>query len=318
MALNQNPSTVSLDGHRVKEIREEKGLTQLYVATVIGVTTDTISRWENKRYPSIKRENALKLAETLGVNLEDILEKKDEKEEEKEKKTEHEDIQKREMKKGQWSWKNLFLLAAGFISGALLVFYLLNSQDQKELSISAQRILPERCWPYAKFPVVLNISIHPRTSTTLLVSEEVPRTLSIIQAIPKSSSKRPGKLKWLYQGKAGQEKFVYVCQLKRGTKKKLLRFRGKITIKSNQAISLETSGDSHLLIDECHWADKNCNGRIEDEEILDAYDLLSGVPGVKALLERVEELWASGGYHLDRKTGQFLPGKETRKKGDSK
>ena len=46
-----------------KEIREKKGLTQLYIATAVGVTTDTISRWENRRYPSIKTENGEKLAE---------------------------------------------------------------------------------------------------------------------------------------------------------------------------------------------------------------------------------------------------------------
>ena len=69
---------VKIDGSKVKTLRESKGLTQLYIATVVEVTTDTISRWENKRYPSIKEENALKLAEALEVSLEDILEKEDE------------------------------------------------------------------------------------------------------------------------------------------------------------------------------------------------------------------------------------------------
>ena len=45
---------VKIDGARVRRLREQKGLTQLYVATAVQVTTDTISRWENKRYPSIK------------------------------------------------------------------------------------------------------------------------------------------------------------------------------------------------------------------------------------------------------------------------
>ncbi len=317
MALNQNSATVSLDGHRVKKIREERGLTQLYVATVVGVTTDTISRWENKRYPSIKRENAIKLAETLGVSLEDILEKKV-REENQEKNIENKDIPESEIRKRPWSWKSLSLLVAGFILGALLGSYIFYSQTKGELSISAQRILPERCWPYTKFPVVLNISIHPRTNTALLVSEDIPRSLLITKAVPKSSSKRPGKLKWLYQGEVGRKKFVYICQLKKSTKKKVLRFRGKITIKSNQAISIETSGDSHLLIDKCHWADKNCNRQIEDEEILDAYDLLSGVSGVRDILEQVEELWSKGGYHFDKKIGRFLPGSEIKGKGDLK
>jgi transcriptional regulator with XRE-family HTH domain len=59
------PPTVCLDGAAVRRIREEKRLTQLYVAKVVGVTTDTISRWENNRYPTVRRENLFKLAEAL-------------------------------------------------------------------------------------------------------------------------------------------------------------------------------------------------------------------------------------------------------------
>ncbi len=66
-------STVCIDATEVKRIREDAQLTQLYVSKVVGVTTDTISRWENNRYPTIRRENALKLAEALEVQLDDIL-----------------------------------------------------------------------------------------------------------------------------------------------------------------------------------------------------------------------------------------------------
>ena len=65
---------VRIDGARVKELREKQGLTQLYMASVVRVTTETISRWENGRYPSIKGDNGEKLAEALGVELADILE----------------------------------------------------------------------------------------------------------------------------------------------------------------------------------------------------------------------------------------------------
>ena len=66
-------STVCLDAAEVKRIREGQQLTQFYVSKVVGVTTDTISRWENNRYPTIRRENALKLAEALDVQLGDLL-----------------------------------------------------------------------------------------------------------------------------------------------------------------------------------------------------------------------------------------------------
>ena len=71
------PAMVKIDGTRVRAIREQKGLTQLYVATVVEVTTDTVSRWENKRYPTIKKENGLKLAEALEVELSEILDSGD-------------------------------------------------------------------------------------------------------------------------------------------------------------------------------------------------------------------------------------------------
>ena len=69
---------IKIDGARIRAIREAKGLTQLYVATAVEVTTDTVSRWENRRYPTIKKENGLKLAQALEVELEDILDRGDE------------------------------------------------------------------------------------------------------------------------------------------------------------------------------------------------------------------------------------------------
>jgi len=75
------PGTVPMariDGAEIRRLRESKGLTQLYLATFIGVTTDTISRWENRRYPSIKLDNAERLAQALEVNLQAILDQQSE------------------------------------------------------------------------------------------------------------------------------------------------------------------------------------------------------------------------------------------------
>ena len=66
-------ASIAIDGAAIKTIRETKKLTQLYVASVVGVTTDTISRWENNRYPTIRRDNAEKLATALEVRLAEIL-----------------------------------------------------------------------------------------------------------------------------------------------------------------------------------------------------------------------------------------------------
>src|SRR5512139_4001326 len=71
--LDDTSASLALDGAVLKRLREEKRLTQLYVSKVVGVTTDTISRWENNRYPTMRRDNALKLAEALEVPIEALL-----------------------------------------------------------------------------------------------------------------------------------------------------------------------------------------------------------------------------------------------------
>ncbi|MCI5166768.1 MAG: XRE family transcriptional regulator [Candidatus Electrothrix sp. GM3_4] len=69
-------ATVTIDGSKIKQIRESKGLTQDYLATVVGVAIRTVSCWENNRSPNIKRENAESVAKALEVPLEDIRKSK--------------------------------------------------------------------------------------------------------------------------------------------------------------------------------------------------------------------------------------------------
>jgi DNA-binding transcriptional regulator YiaG len=69
MADNTYPGAmvmVKIDGSKVKQLREQNGLTQLYVATAVQVTTDTISRWENKRYPTIKKGKRTQTCGSFG------------------------------------------------------------------------------------------------------------------------------------------------------------------------------------------------------------------------------------------------------------
>lgn len=54
--------------NRLKEIRKEQGKTQKELATLLGVTEMTISRWENMEELSIKHEQAQRLAEYFGVS----------------------------------------------------------------------------------------------------------------------------------------------------------------------------------------------------------------------------------------------------------
>ena len=71
--MSTENGTLIIDGKKLRLLRERQKLTQLYLATSVEVTTETISRWENNKQPAIKRENAEKLAEVLGVAVEDLL-----------------------------------------------------------------------------------------------------------------------------------------------------------------------------------------------------------------------------------------------------
>lgn len=58
---------------RIKEIRQSKGIKQIFVAEKIEVSQQQLSDWENgKSYPRIDR--AYKLANVLGVNVNELYE----------------------------------------------------------------------------------------------------------------------------------------------------------------------------------------------------------------------------------------------------
>ncbi|MCI5224192.1 MAG: XRE family transcriptional regulator, partial [Candidatus Electrothrix sp. AR4] len=64
-------ATVAINGPKIRQLRTEQDLTQLYVATECEVAVETVSRWELSS-PNIKLANATKLADLFGVSLEKI------------------------------------------------------------------------------------------------------------------------------------------------------------------------------------------------------------------------------------------------------
>ena len=58
--------------HRIKDLREAKGLTQEQVAQRLGVTQGTIAHWESgARTPTLS--NMVKIADVLGVSLDEAM-----------------------------------------------------------------------------------------------------------------------------------------------------------------------------------------------------------------------------------------------------
>jgi len=54
---------------KLRTLHEQQELTQLYLATTIEVTTETISRWERSNTSNIKKDNGKKLAEREATVL---------------------------------------------------------------------------------------------------------------------------------------------------------------------------------------------------------------------------------------------------------
>ncbi len=315
------PQTVRLDSKKIKAIREERGLTQLYVATVVGVTIDTISRWENKKYPSVKRENAIKLAQTLEVDVEEILEQDNQQSDNTNEREDASNEQakevatEREVARKDIS-KRLFILAlfAGILFGigGLILGYFLFRPSSSSIEIDAMRLLPVFCAPASLFPVVIQVNITPAAKRTILIKEDIPRVLKVEKGVPKYTSLEKGLLKWIYQGDSSDLKFVYIAKMPNSVNRnKRLKFKGTVTIKKReQTVSAVIGGAGHVTPSPFHWADRNGDNKIDDDEILNAYQLLSGVKGMTRLLREVEALWAAGSYTWDKDSKQFVPEKK--------
>lgn len=57
--------------HKIKELREAKGLTQEHVAQQLGVTQGTVANWETgARTPTLA--NLVRVADILGVSLDEV------------------------------------------------------------------------------------------------------------------------------------------------------------------------------------------------------------------------------------------------------
>ena len=307
------PPTVRINGSKIKEIRERQGLTQLYVATAVGVTTDTISRWENRRYPSIKRENALKLAEALEVEIEEILEPETETRETPEAETAGQNEASKSLKE---AWRFLlppsnprFLIGAAAALFAAGIFFLwLHGRSSGNIVVSANRILPSHSAPGTIFPVLIEVEIAPEGPVSLLVKEKLPEGIHPLKGNPPfSQGQAQGMLKWIFQGNTKKKLFCYAAKIDKkvalGTK---LSFKGSVTVRKGATLTFTVNGGRVIEAAPFHWADLNRDNVIDDEEILTVYDIFSGLKAVEPELKDLENIWSAGAYKWDATHGKFV------------
>ena len=333
---------VNIDGARIRRIREEKGLTQLYVATVVGVTTDTISRWENRRYPNIKKENALKLAEALEAQLADIIDHG-----QPTTVTEtprQEDIPPQpavpEAKPAPTvpeapsapapepdapqtapaaappprmlrlaSQPVIILFAAvlllAFAGLTLLWWY---TGDDGEGQVTAIRTLPAHATPGIAFPVVIEVTNSASKPFSLILKETLPPGCIPVQGKPQFASQEntPPVLKWIGKINGEHAVYSYLAKLRPDTKMETVHhFTGGVTLRSDDNPSIPVSGNDSLQASPFHWADSNGDGRIDDEELLSVYETYGGIEGLHFGKKLIEEIWASKGYRWDPETRTY-------------
>lgn len=312
MTENSIPSPMSMikvDGAKIKRLREEQGLTQLYLATAVQVTTDTISRWENRRYPSIKKENGMKLAEALNVSLEDLLE------EETAGTVEGKDTEdgsaimpgEREPARtqpGKKIWPILLLVVG--VACAVLAYIWFSRPSPSTAIFSAERILPAHCIAGQPFPVIMKIVGDPGKSTALIVRENIPPNATVKKITPAASAggKKNEPIKWLRKIN-GTEIFAYVVKVS-GKDDEVVNFSGTAAVSdASDESPPPIGGDTTIVIGPHHWADTDKDNVISDSEILSVYDQYGEIKGIDLDIDLIEEIWLGSGYKWNAATATF-------------
>lgn len=291
--IQKQESTANIDGAVIKRIREQQSLTQLYIAKMVGVTTDTISRWENNRYPTIKRINAQKLAEALEVPIEEIL------------RVELDEPVEVEVAKPLLARKVLVIVAtvASLVIG-FVFWWLLNSPE-----IKSERVLPSYAAPSAVIPVQLRLS---GAGVRGVVRERLPAGWTFVAASPQPDSfdAETGLIRWIVQLDENPFKIFYLVNVPAVLKlNEMASFDGELVAHTATGRNrFELIGANKLVVAKIHWADLNGDGLIDDDEMLDATYLSESMPDLPLDLNAVEDLWIEEVYHWDPQSLRFVSG----------
>ena len=294
-----NTSAVAIDGLAVRKIREEKRLTQFYVSKVVGVTTDTVSRWENNRYPTIMRDNALKLAEALEVELDDILKKEVEAADQPESSVSA-------VKKRRW----LPLLAVVAIIFVGLSYFVLRPAPEATVILQAKRIVPPYAAPSSQILIRVNLSVD-KPLKGMILKETFPAGWRLIEAQPVVShiDSETGKARWIFRKPPQKITVYYLLQVPDSAKAgDNLTIHGELKANPDgqrTATTVDTVG--HMQIKPFHWADTNGDGAIDDLEILEVSDLTEEAASLNLDWDLIESIWEMGSYQWRPEQKAFVP-----------
>lgn len=314
MSLNERTTpTVKVDGDRIRAVREEKQLTQLYVAEVVGVTVDTVSRWENNRTATVRRENAESLARALETDLDDIIRREPpagtaetaagdgEKPAALSAPTESPE-------KGMK--KSTFLTVAGLIAAALISLWI--ATVLKGVGVSAARRLPPYAPPGSLIPVTVGVKAAEGGRFMVVVREKIPPGWTLVSSVP-AQDQGPGSdgvTKWIMELENGSGRVSYILRAPPGRESSRHVFSGEVAMARERGRPVTTSGPSRIDLEYVHWADEDADFRVDDAEVLSALERMEQLKGQGIDPRDLRALWGAGVYSWDRTLGKFtVPGR---------
>ncbi len=290
---------VCISGGKIRSLREEQNLTQLYLATTVGVTTETISRWERQEAPTVKKDNGLKLADALSVSLEEIIAPAEQVPVEAEP-----TIPEKSWKKKYW----IGVLALG----AAFLFSMFARQDNGLVHLSAKRTMPAHSVSGQPFPVIITVDFVSEKNSSFLLNEQLPAGCRVLRTVPGTAATGEGFLKWVDKNGSGKRSFAYLATCKADPDKEKdgsFSFNGFLLVRESSRNEIPVNGRSRLQVTSFHWADGDRNRRIDDEELLAVYDDFGRVDGLEVDVEEVEAIWMGSGYRWDagKSTFEIVP-----------
>ncbi|SHI45437.1 transcriptional regulator, XRE family [Malonomonas rubra DSM 5091] len=292
----QNAS-VSIDGAAIREIREEKRLTQLYVAKVVGVTTDTVSRWENNRYPTIRRDNALKLAEALEVPVEEILKRE----------TEETESVEREEKNSRLP--SVILAAIAVLIAVVGIVYF-SGNEVRSVKLSAERLVPAYAAPGNRILVRVHLT-SDKPLKGMILREVFPPEWNLVASEPAASGidNEKGKARWIFRKPQMLQSVAYILQVPQNAEvgSKVALQGELIANPDGQRTQADVVTVGKMEVQPLHWADRNGNQIIEDHEILEVSEMLEETGQLNLDWDFIEKIWDAGGYTWDQESSVFKP-----------
>lgn len=304
---DRQPPTLKLDGDTVRQIREAKGLTQLYVAEVARVSVDTVSRWENNRTPAVKRDNAEALARALEVDVEAILQKEGA-EKAGEGETEAEAEPAHDVPSGKRR-RYLILRASVLVlaAAALGLWRLLSSPP---LELEAFRRLPAYTPPETEVPVLVTVRSVSGRGARVILREVLPKDWRFVAAsVPPDQGPTPdGVVKWILHLDGKPAHVAYLARAPSSAQESSAHtFSGEVVTSDREAPEVSVRGNSRIDLEYIYWADQDGDFHISDAEVLDALERLEEARQLRLDPSDLRNLWGASEYVWDKDRKKFRP-----------